>query len=77
MAKSKRTEQKKSSEEGRVMRPFTYEDGTQKEGWIVDLGSNVDKFGKIETMEIKESSTGLCSIWNNGRQLTNVQFSKN
>ena len=61
---------------GRVMRPFTNEDGTKKEGWIVDLGGNIEKFGRIETMEIKQDSKGLFSIWNNGRQLTNVVFTK-
>jgi DNA repair protein RadD len=43
----------------------------------VDLGGNIDLFGKIETMEIKISEGGLFSIHNNGRQLTNVTFSKN
>lgn len=62
---------------GRVMRPFTYTDGKTKTGWVVDLGGNVKKFGKIETMKIQQSEKGLLSIWNNGRQLTNVLFSKN
>ena len=62
---------------GRVMRPFTYADGSKKVGWVVDLGGNYDFFGKIETMKIKEDEKGKLSIWNNGRQLTNVNFSKN
>jgi DNA repair protein RadD len=62
---------------GRIMRPFTYPDGTKKEGWVVDLGGNIDLFGKIETMKIRIDDRGLYSIWNNGRQLTNVTFSKN
>jgi DNA repair protein RadD len=61
---------------GRVMRPFKNEDGTPKVGWVVDLGGNIKKFGKIETMEIKKDHKGLFSIWNNGRQLTNVLFTK-
>lgn len=60
---------------GRVMRPFEYEDGTKKEGWYVDLGGNIQKFGKIETMKIVKDGNRY-SIWNNGRQLTDVQFSK-
>jgi DNA repair protein RadD len=62
---------------GRVMRPYTYVDGTKKVGWIIDLGGNVPFFGKIETMQIKQNEKGLYSIWNNGRQLTNVTLSKN
>lgn len=61
---------------GRVMRWFVYPDGSIKEGWVVDLGGNVKKFGKIETMKIKKHGKEY-SIWNNGRQLTDVVFSKN
>jgi len=61
---------------GRVMRIFTYPDGTKKEGWIIDLGGNINFFGKIETMIIKEVKKGLFSIWNNGKQLTNVPLIK-
>lgn len=62
---------------GRVMRPYTYEDGSKKVGWVVDLGGNIPFFGKIETMKINQDSRKLFSIWNNGRQLTNVTFTKN
>lgn len=58
---------------GRSMRPHP----EKESAWIVDLGGNVKFFGKIETMKIKVSDNGLYSIWNNGRQLTNVQFTKN
>lgn len=65
---------------GRVMRPFTYEDGSRKTGWIVDLGGNIEFFGKIETMKVEQTPTGLYYISNvvNNRykQLTNVTFSK-
>ncbi len=44
--------------------------------WIVDLGGNVDFFGKIETMQVKEDAKGKMAIWNNNRQLTNVTFQK-
>ena len=60
---------------GRVMRIFTYPDGTKKKGWFVDMGGNYNFFGKIETMRIIENENGF-SIWNNGRQLTNVPFIK-
>jgi DNA repair protein RadD len=57
---------------GRVMRPHPKKDS----GWVVDLGGNIRFFGKIETMQIKQNHSGEYSIWNNGRQLTNVQFQK-
>lgn len=60
---------------GRVMRIFTYPDGTKKKGWFVDMGGNINFFGKIETMKIVDND-GYLSIWNNGRQLTNVPFVK-
>lgn len=62
---------------GRVMRPFKYPNGTIKTGWVADLGGNIDFFGKIETMQIKHDAKGLMSIWNNNRQLTDIEFSKN
>ena len=49
---------------------------TKKDAWIVDLGGNVNFFGKIETMKIEQTKTGLYYISNNGRQLTNVPFEK-
>lgn len=58
---------------GRVMRPHP----NKESGWVVDLGGNIAKFGKIETMKIHINEKGLYSIWNNGRQLTNVSFTAN
>lgn len=58
---------------GRVMRPHPLKES----GWVVDLGGNIKKFGKIETMQIRKNSKGFYSVWNNGRQLTNVSFTKN
>lgn len=61
---------------GRVMRPYKYADGAAKEGWVVDLGGNIDFFGKIETMKITHDEKGKFIIKNNGRQLTNIEFTK-
>lgn len=62
---------------GRVMRPHP----DKLSAWVVDLGGNIDFFGKIETMKIEQNASGLYYISNivNGRyrQLTNVTFSKN
>lgn len=57
---------------GRCMRPHK----DKISAWVVDLGGNIKFFGKIETMRIEVSKTGRYSIWNNGRQLTNVNFQK-
>jgi DNA repair protein RadD len=48
----------------------------KKDAWIVDLGGNINLFGKIETMKIEKTHNGLFFISNNGRQLTNVTFTK-
>lgn len=48
----------------------------KKDAWIVDLGGNINFFGKIETMKIEQTKNGLYFISNNGRQLTNVTFTK-
>jgi len=61
---------------GRVMRPFTYADGSIKTGWVVDLGGNFDLFGKIETMRLEKSKNGNYYITNNGRKLTDTPFTK-
>lgn len=58
---------------GRAMRPAP----GKSSAWVVDLGGNIRFFGKIETMKIEVNSKGLYAIYNNGRQLTNVPFSKN
>lgn len=48
----------------------------KESAWIVDLGGNINFFGKIETMKIHEDYNGRFSIWNKGRQLTNVPFER-
>lgn len=57
---------------GRVMRPHP----DKISGWVVDLGGNVKFFGKIETMKIEKDEKGLFHIRNNGRQLTDIAFTK-
>jgi DNA repair protein RadD len=58
---------------GRVMRPHK----DKISGWVVDLGGNISKFGKIETMKIECNEKGLYYITNEGRQLTNVPLNNN
>jgi DNA repair protein RadD len=57
---------------GRGLRPHKSKDTC----WLVDLGGNIDKFGKFETMIIKKNKLGLYAIFNNGRQLTDVTLDK-
>ena len=57
---------------GRAMRIHPNKDNA----WVVDLGGNLNQFGKIETMKIEFDNEGRFAIWNNGRQLTNVPFKK-
>lgn len=57
---------------GRVMRIHP----NKEEAFVVDLGGNIDFFGKIETMKVVQGATGLYSIVNNGKQLTNVNLQK-
>jgi DNA repair protein RadD len=58
---------------GRGMRPHPNKDSC----WFIDLGGNVNFFGKIETMRIQTNPRGLFYISNNGKQLTNTPFTKN
>ena len=48
----------------------------KKNAWIVDIGGNINFFGKIETMKIEKTKEDQLFISNNGRQLTNVPFQK-
>ena len=57
---------------GRAMRPHP----NKQSAWIVDLGGNINSFGKIETMQIRKNEKGLYAVWNGNKQLTNVLFSK-
>ena len=57
---------------GRVMRIHL----NKKNAWVIDLGGNLNLFGKIETMKIEIDNEGRFAIWNNGRQLTNTPFKK-
>lgn len=58
---------------GRAIRPCT-----GKLGWIVDLGGNYERFGKVEDLVLKPApDTGLWAIFSGERQLTNVYTKRN
>jgi len=46
----------------------------KKSCYVVDLCDNVKKFGKVETLTVKEDKPGLWYVENNGVQLTNKTF---
>lgn len=58
---------------GRAIRPYP-----GKLGWIVDLGGNYGRFGRVEDLEMKPApETGLWAIFSGERQLTNVYTKRN
>ena len=61
---------------GRIMRTHPL----KLSGWVVDLGGNIKRFGRIDTMKVEKDKSGLYIVSNtvNGqyRQLTNVPFQK-
>lgn len=58
---------------GRAMRPHP----NKKTAWIVDLGGNVNFFGKVEDLQIRIDTRGNMAVWTKNRQLTNITFTKN
>lgn len=57
---------------GRAIRPHE-----GKLGWIVDLGGNYERFGKVEDLVLKPApDTGLWAVFSGEHQLTNVYTKK-
>ena len=58
---------------GRAIRPFP-----NKDPWIIDLGRNVERFGKVEHLRLYEPKPGMYAMWgwvgNQWKQLTNTYF---
>ena len=52
---------------GRAIRPCK-----GKDGWIIDLGGNYRRFGKVEDLKMYDSGHGKWIVTSNGKQLTNV-----
>lgn len=55
---------------GRAIRPHP----SKKEGWIVDLCGNINRFGEVADMRLHDSGNGKWAVYSRGRQLTNVRF---
>lgn len=54
---------------GRAIRPYE-----GKDGWIVDMCGNVNRFGKVEDLHIELKGHEKWVVTSNGRELTNVYF---
>ena len=55
---------------GRAIRP-----SPQKEkGWVVDLCGNLNRFGKVQDLQLVEPKPNMWQVQSCGRQLTNVLF---
>ncbi len=52
---------------GRAIRPCN-----GKDGWIIDLGQNYRRFGKVEDLKMLDTGKGKWIVNSNGKQLTNV-----
>jgi len=58
---------------GRLMRLRS--DNKPKEAWFVDLCGNIDMFGKVEDLSLKDiNGKGAWAIFDGDRQMTNVLF---
>ena len=56
---------------GRALRPFP-----NKQGWIVDLCGNYERFGRVDQLKLGQTKPGLYAIFSGNKQLTNVYFNK-
>lgn len=54
---------------GRVIRPCP-----GKDGWIIDLGGNLRRFGRVEDLRIEQPEKNKWCVKSHGRQLTNVML---
>ena len=54
---------------GRCIRPYK-----GKTAWFVDLCGNINRFGKVADLYLKDSGNGKWAVFSKGRQLTNVRF---
>lgn len=55
---------------GRAIRPSPMKD----RGWVVDLCGNLNRFGKVEDLELIEPKPNMWQVVSNKRQLTNILF---
>lgn len=56
---------------GRAIRPYK-----DKDGWVIDLGGNFKRFGRVQDLKIgvEKPNSQLWAVFSNGKQLTNRSF---
>jgi len=54
---------------GRCIRPYK-----GKTAWFVDLCGNINRFGEVSDLHLKDTGNGKWAVFSKGRQLTNVRF---
>ena len=54
---------------GRCIRPYK-----GKTAWVVDLCGNINRFGEVSDLHLKDTGNGKWAVFSKGRQLTNVRF---
>ena len=55
---------------GRAIRPSPM----KEKGWIIDLCGNVNRFGRVQDLELVDPKPKMWQVHSCGRQLTNVLF---
>jgi DNA repair protein RadD len=54
---------------GRAIRPYK-----EKVSWVVDLCGNYRRFGRVDDLELRQSTPGIWAVYSGNRQLTNIFF---
>ena len=54
---------------GSCIRPYK-----GKTAWFVDLCGNINRFGEVSDLHLKDTGNGKWAVFSKGRQLTNVRF---
>ena len=55
---------------GRAIRPHP----NKQSGWVVDLCQTYKRFGKVESLELKEERPGIWAVFSGKKQLTNKYY---
>lgn len=55
---------------GRALRPHE----SKNSSWVIDLCQTFSRFGRVETLEMREGNNNIWAIYNGPKQLTNVYY---